>query len=92
MLGGRLGAVAEDKGDWSFSPGLERDEVGDMRDELCGHTYHKQAMLKKNLKPVPPHGHLGGFFFRLFRGGTTFQATAGGCKKRDGKEDAPKRG
>ena len=46
-------------------------------------------MLKKNLKSVTPHGHLGGFFFRLFRGGTTFQATAGGCKKHPGKEEAP---
>jgi hypothetical protein len=72
MLDGRLGAVTEDKGDWSLPSGLECDEVGHMRDELGGHTHHKQAMLKKNFKSVPPHGHLGGFFFRLFWGGPAF--------------------
>ena len=79
--------MAEEKGDWSLSPGLERDEVGDMRDEFVS-TYHKQAMLKKISNRSPHTVTLGGFLSASW-GGPTFQATAGGCKKRDGKEDAP---
>ena len=89
MLGGRLRAVAEEKGDWSLSPGLERDEVGDMRDEFVG-TPATSRRCSRKISNRSPHTVTWAVFSSASSGAAPpFQATAGGCKKRDGKEDAP---
>ncbi len=58
---------------------------------LCGRLDHEQAMFEENFKPVTPDGHLGGFLFLLWRGGTHPLTAAGGEQERPEAEDAPER-